>query len=221
MSAGQEGTGADRSTSSRRPLETSQVQHWVHHVGDLATGALATNELDGPLTPRRRAEALAPFAPASGVTFGGPSYSLTPRAPYQASPAAWMIASFVNDFDSGSDLMAWQFPPPGPPGWLEGGVLWSFAVAPEANQALVSVSVFAAAHQGEVGQVVLSAADAGGIEVPISDTYASHTIDLTFVPFAGRLVEVSMNFEPGLSVVTLSGISLGPAGPVVIPVDPI
>jgi hypothetical protein len=132
-----------------------------------------------------------------------------------------MIASFVNDFDSGSDLMAWQFPPPGPPGWLEGGVLWSFAVAPEANQALVSVSVFAAAHQGEVGQVVLSAADAGGIEVPISDTYASHTIDLTFVPFAGRLVEVSMNFEPGLSVVTLSGISLGPAGPVVIPVDPI
>jgi hypothetical protein len=131
-----------------------------------------------------------------------------------------MIASFVNDFDSGSNLMAWQFPPPGPPGWLEGGVLWSFAVAPEGDPALVSVSVFAAAHQGEVGQVVVAVADAV-IEVPISDTYASHTIDLTFVPSAGRSVEVSMNFEPGLSVVTLSGISLGPAGPVVGPVDPI
>jgi len=92
--------------------------------------------------------------------------------------------------------------------------------APEAYQALVSVSVFAAAHQGEVGQVAVAVADAV-IEVPISDTYASHTIDLMFVPFAGQSVEVSMNFEPGLSVVTLSGISLGPAGPVDDPAEPI
>jgi hypothetical protein len=220
MSAGQEWSGADQSTISRRLLELSQVQRWVYHVGDLGTGELTTTELDGPLTPRTRAAALSPFAPPPGITLGGPSYRLTPRASYQASPEASTIASFLNDFDSGNDLIGWEFPRSGA-GQPAGGIVWSFAVAPEANQALVSVSVSAVAYEGEVGQVVVEVQEAGMTKVPITDTPASHTIDLTFSPLAGRPMAVNMGFESGLGGLTFSEIFFGPVPLVVEPIEQI
>lgn len=214
MSAGQEGVGADQGTLAPRLLELSEVQHWVYHVGDLATGALTTTELDGPLTRQTRAKALSQFGSPVGVTLGGPSYRLTPRAPYQASPEASMLAAFPNSFDSGNDVIGWDFPPGA--GRLAGAVVWSFAVAPEANVALISVSLSAAAFPGLVGQVVVAVEDdsnLGTIKVPITGSSASHIIDLAFVPFAGRSMAVGMNFEPGIDLLTFSEISLGPIPP--------
>jgi hypothetical protein len=82
--------------------ELEERQGWAHHVADAATGELLTTELSRPVAPLSRVERLArlghQFDPS---IFGAPTYRLTPRHPYQASPAGFLdffLAHTVSTF---------------------------------------------------------------------------------------------------------------------------
>jgi hypothetical protein len=195
----------------KRLLELMETQLWAHHVADLSTGELSSTVLERPLTPRSRAERLSPLSDFSGPRpFGGPSYQLSPRMPYQSSPQAYVIAGSLNGYDAYSDSIDWAFPRDVPGPFLPGGLEATFAVSPD-EQSLISIDLSAAAYRGEVGHVrVVVGASPSTIEVPISDSFASQTIDLVFFPLGGRETDVFVQFKPGLDLLSFSSISFGP-----------
>jgi hypothetical protein len=167
---------------TRRLLaELQETQGWVHHVGDLDSGEVLTTPLDRPPTPMSRAERLSMLGPPWDWTiFDGPSYRLTPRVPYQASPEAFLIAELVS-FTTFDDRITWQLPQNPGPG--QSGVLRAhFAVSPD-RRSLVSISLAGLSWPGAPGEVSVSVANNTAlVRVPIGEEFASHTIDVTFDP---------------------------------------
>src|SRR3954454_6357480 len=101
----------DREALRRQIDEYVETQTWAHHVADLASGKVVTTSLRRPVAPLSRARRLQRFAPHIDTSiFGGPTYRLTARQPYQAQPEAWMIASVVGDYSTLSDFILWQLP---------------------------------------------------------------------------------------------------------------
>jgi len=194
------------------PEEPGQTQRWVHHVADLETGRVLSTTLDHPIGPGARAERLSALGPALDTSiFGGPAYRLTPRAPYQAHPEASFIATRC-DYSSTEDSIAWQ--PPRDAGVSESGALRaSFAVSPD-RRSVVSILLSGAPWPGMVGHVSLrETQSAGSVRIPIAEAFATHTIDLTFVPLGGRLADVLMQLEPGIEMLTFTAISFAAVPP--------
>src|SRR5262245_56360695 len=77
----------DVNESRRQPYELEETHRWAHHVADLNSGQVLTFLLERPITPLSRAERLSRLGRVIDPSiFRGPSYTLTPRTPYQASP---------------------------------------------------------------------------------------------------------------------------------------
>jgi hypothetical protein len=179
---------ADAERSVRRRLhEFEETQQWTHHVGDLDSGQLITTELDRPVTPLSRAERLSrlgsPFDPS---IFGGPKYRLTPRRPYQAAPEAWMRASGPSMFATDSSgFIMWTTPRDVESGFDPDSMHFLFAESP-VGRSLLTISVSGRAWPGTVGHIlVASPASSGSIHIPIGETFADHTVDLTAFPVGG------------------------------------
>jgi len=181
------------------------TQRWVHHVADLDSGQVLSTILDGPLAAPALAERLSGLGDVFDTTiFGGPSYRLTPRRPYQAAPEASFIASQCS-YSSTDDQIVWQ-PPRDAVGAQLGVLRASFAQSPD-RRSVVSVMLSGAPWQGMVGHVSLRETQSvGSVRIPIDGPLAAHTIDLTFVPLGGRLADVVMLLEAGIEILTFTSI---------------
>jgi hypothetical protein len=83
----------------------------VHHVGDLSAGEIVSTDLDRPVTPPARARRLQRAGlQLTPPRFGGPSFRLTPRVPYQASPEAYLVAFNATIYLPFSDTIIWEVP---------------------------------------------------------------------------------------------------------------
>jgi hypothetical protein len=90
----------------RRP----EVRQWAHHVADLNIGEVHTSVLGEPPTSRSRIEGLSRLGSLGGTTiFNGPTFVLTSKIPYVASPESWVTAliDYFNPFVG----MQWTSPP--------------------------------------------------------------------------------------------------------------
>jgi hypothetical protein len=85
-------TGAGHGPLLRRP----EVRRWAHHVADLNSGEVHTDVLEAPPTSTSRVAGLSRLGSVGGTTiFNGPSFVLTTRIPYVASPEAgwWPVST--------------------------------------------------------------------------------------------------------------------------------
>jgi hypothetical protein len=224
MGAPEGNEAEDVGRSMRRRLdELAETQHWVHHVGDLDSGEVLTTQLDRPVMPLSRAERLSRLGHVFDDTsiFSGPRYRLTPRAPYQAVPEASFSVSggsppFVSllSYSSTQDEVVWQ-PARDPTGPRLGDLRASFAESPKVRSVL-SILLSGQARPGAVGHVLIREFQAGAsIRIPITDAFASHTVDLTFIPRAGEPSNVIMSLEAGIQFLTFHSISFAAQRPVV------
>src|ERR1700738_4045429 len=93
--------GAVRNTIRTRLPQRAEVSQWAHHVADLNTGQVLTTVLDQPPTLESRIERLSQLGSIfDSSIFGGPSYRLTARTPYQTSPEAWLVGYGIDYFST-------------------------------------------------------------------------------------------------------------------------
>jgi hypothetical protein len=133
--------------------ELIETQRWVHHVADLNSGEVLSFPLDRPIAPLSRAQRLSRLEHLIDTSiFGGPSYKLAPKNPYQASPEAWLSAEHPDYYWAEYDAIVWQ--PPQDLGLqpLPRGMHFYFEVSPE-WRSLVSIAVSGKAWPGITGQV--------------------------------------------------------------------
>jgi hypothetical protein len=114
--------------------------------------------------------------------FGGPSYHLTARTPFNDSPEAWLVALNPSLYVATNlNKIVWQVPPEGDNSGRR-QMEFFFDELPQ-GQSVVSIAFEAKAHPGQVGhlhiQPPLSQVSAF---VPITDVFTAHTADVTFVP---------------------------------------
>jgi hypothetical protein len=79
-------------------------------VADLNSGEVHTSVLSEPPTSRSRIEGLSRLGSLGGTTiFNGPTFVLTSKIPYVASPESWVTAliDYFNPFVG----MQWTSPP--------------------------------------------------------------------------------------------------------------
>lgn len=195
--------------------ELAETQSWVHHVADLNGGRSRTFSLDRPVTPISRAERLSQLGHLVDPSiFGGPSYRLSPKRPYQASPEAWLSADHSDYYWAEYDAIVWQ--PPKDPGAqsLPRGMHFYFEVAPDVLS-LVSVSLSGKAWAGTTGHVRLSSLVAS-VQIPIVETFALHTIDLTFTRLQPHLLQAHFDLWllAGIEKLIFQSVSFGAAPPV-------
>jgi len=79
-------------------------------VADLNSGEVHTDVLDAPPTSTSRVEGLSRLGSVGGTTiFNGPSFVLTTKIPYVASPESWVTA--LIDYFNPLVGMQWTSPP--------------------------------------------------------------------------------------------------------------
>jgi hypothetical protein len=195
-----------------------ETQQWVHHVADPATGQVITTVLDRPVTPISRAERLSRLGAIVDTSiFGGPSYRLTARRPYQASPLAYLIAGSANGYDAYDDEITWQLPASLPATDSSNAMRFYFAVSPN-ERSVVSISCTAVAHPGRTGHVrIIAGSSPESVNFPITDHFAHHTIDLVFIPLGDRPSDIFMGILTGVSFFTFEAVSFGTVPPVLDP----
>ena len=194
----------------RRLLELAERRRWAHHVGDLATGQVASTELERPPTPLATARRL----DAAGVwprhLPTGPSFLLTARAPYLASGAAYLSVYSPSSYRPFDDTIGWEVPADHDGSPLLG--LDAFFTAFPADGAVLSIDIAARAWPGRTGGVTVISQFPAQARIPIGGQFRAHTIHLA-VPAApqpgARAVEATLVIEPGVEVLTFRALSLG------------
>src|SRR5262249_11015591 len=187
-----------------------------HHVADLNSGQVLTFLLDRPITPLSRAERLSRLGRVIDPSiFRGPSYTLTPRTPYQASPMASLTAFGANEYEAYWNQICWYQPQQ--PDYVARQMDFNFTVPP-VGLSLVSLSVLGDAYQGVQGQVRVSVflpdVPAQHFQFPIADdSGAAHTIDLVVTPEAGQQTGITMVPQPGIRFLGFDSISFFPLPP--------
>ena len=201
----------------RRLYELQESQQWVHHVADLNSGKSQSFRLDRPITPLSRAERISRLGHTIEPSiFDGPSYTLTPRTPYQASPLAYLSATSAQVYSCYENQIWWSLPQE-----LDnaGGQMgfW-FDVSPAWQRSLVSISLLGNAWPGTVGHVLVQAnlPSGGFVEFPIGDdssAYSSHTVDLIFTPHGSQASNVVVTLQAGIQNLAFQSISFSATSP--------
>ena len=141
--------------------------------------------------------------------FGAPTHRLTARAPYQASPEAWLDAADSFVYSSGpapdSDRIWWRLPATFETEFMS-GVNFNFMGSP-AEPAVLSLTFEAYPYQGLTGTVVI---DIGPrrTEIPISAT-VERTVDIGFVHDGQDPVDARVFWRPGLIDFVFRSVTLG------------
>jgi hypothetical protein len=206
----------------RRLDQLAETQRWVHHVADLDTGQVLTTALRRPVTPLSRAQRLSRLGHHFDTSiFGQPQYELTPRRPFQSAPLAHLSATAPSFYGADADEIVWQLPAQEPPRVPDRHVKCFFAESPVAvNQhAVVSLTLTGRAFKGRVGHVRVHVVESLGNDVllPITDTFAAHTLDVTLIPLARRQSTVFMEIEAGVELLTFTKITFVAEPPVLNP----
>ena len=105
--------GGEPATARARLARPDEVTRWAHSAVDLNGGRVITTELAGPPTAEFRAGALARLGRPidASLPVRPPFFRLSVRAPYQASPEAWM---------TGVGVDVWRTVAPSPQAFPEG-----------------------------------------------------------------------------------------------------
>jgi hypothetical protein len=205
----------------RRLSELEETQQWTHHVADIEKGDVRTTVLARPLAAASRAQRLSAlgrrFDPSIFDGLLGPSYRLSPRKPYQASPPASLSASTANDYYAAYDYIVWTMPQQDDTAAVQRFMTFSFASPPQ-RTSVVSISIAGKAWAGKLGHVRVGLeAPAVSVRFPIADVYAAHVADLVFVPMPDRPAEIWMTLEAGIEILTFNSIALAAQPPVINP----
>lgn len=205
-------SGADphQATGGARAVQSSElpkIERFLHDSVDLASGRIVTNEVARPLAAAARAERLAEIGfetnPAAFVTS---LHRLTPQAPYQAAPEAWLDA-FDGTYSAGPsvDQIWWRLPSSFPTEFMAG---CNFSVRSlPSGPAVFSLSFEAWPFQGETGVVVVDI-DAHRTELEITAP-TSRTVDIGFDHDGADPLTTMVFFRPGLIDFVFRSMSLG------------
>ncbi len=170
-------------------------------------GEVASTVLQRPVTALSRVGRLE----RAGVRLtprglGGPSYRLTSRAPYQASPVGYLVAFNAAIFLPFDDTIVWEVPAAHDGSPLLG--LDAYFTDSPSDAAVLTVSLSAKAWPGRTGAVQVTAyRDAVTVTIPIGDRFTAHTIDVAVPPGPGAL-ETGMVIGAGVELLTFRSLSL-------------
>ena len=211
---------APRSASSirRELVELMERPGWVHHVADAATGKLLTTQLPQPLAPLSRAERLSQLGHQFDPSiFGAPTYRLTTRHPYQASPLGFLRFLWANDVHAlGQGSQAEE----------EGYAFWwvpdlsekvgemdAVLFEPPQGRCLLSIQLATNNEAGQVGPIRIEVVK--GVDVIASFQLAAHgdgwlfnTFDLVFVPVPGNWIRMFLQPKSGLRALYFYSLTL-------------
>lgn len=167
----------------------------IHDVADPASGRLDSFPVPGALSASTRAARIRALGfGATASIFGTASHRLSPQAPYQSNPKAWVDA-FGGDWSSGpdSDQVWWRLPATFPTEFMS-GINLNFQGSGKGAR-LVSLTVQTWPFTGMTGFVVV---EIGPLrtEVPIS-VAAEHVIDIAFV-HPGGFLDARIFWRPGI-----------------------
>ena len=167
----------------------------VHDVADPATDRLMTFPVPRALTAATRAARLRQLGyAADAAVFATALHELTPKAPFQTSPRAWLDA-FDGTYSTGTTVAQvwWRLPATFETTFMA-GVYLAFQGLRK-GPALLSLVFDAWPYQGMTGHVVV---DIGALrtEVPV-DVAASHVLDIAFT-HPGGLVDTRVFFRAGM-----------------------
>ena len=167
----------------------------IHDVADPASGQLSSFPVPGTLSASTRATRIRQLGyGATASIFGTASHRLSPQAPYQANPKAWVDA-FEGTWGAGpgNDQVWWRLPATFPTEFMSGINLNFQGVGQGAR--LVSLTVQTWPFSGITGTVVI---DIGALrtEIPIS-VAAEHIIDIAFV-HGGGFMDTRIFWRPGM-----------------------
>jgi hypothetical protein len=179
-------------------------------VADLVSGQALTTELDEPMDPAARVEQLSRLGYVFDTSiFGGPSYRLTPKVPYQAVPEGSLLAYSLDYYDPFGDVMAWSPPRDydADPDNERDLHFW-FAVAPD-QRSVISLALTGEAWPGMTGSVRVGS-DSGGIgeaSIPFSEYLADHTVDIIFTDLPNQGPEFIMIVGPGIHLLEFRSVT--------------
>jgi hypothetical protein len=167
----------------------------IHDVADPATDRLLTFAVPGSLTAATRAARLGQLGyGATAALFATATHRLSPQAPYQATPKAWVDA-FGGDWSAGPgvDQVWWRLPSTFPTEFMS-GINLNFQGLRK-GPALVSLTFQVWPYAGLTGHVVV---DIGALrtEVPV-DVAAEHVLDIAFV-HGGGFFDARIFWRPGI-----------------------
>src|SRR5262245_57431986 len=179
---------------------------WAHDIVDLAKGELYSEVLDAPLTAEARSRKLAGLGHLfDGAIFGGPTYRLSSRHPFQATPLARLSAIFPITYLTSSEEIAWsQAQVPSGLGTMR----FHFGEPPP-GKCLATISLLALPHDGATGHVTLKA-HGSTVSIPITGPI-NRSIELIFTPPAGGPADLTMTIERGIQILAFFFMTLGPA----------
>lgn len=197
----------NRDALLRENDKLAETQRWTHHVADFDSGKVETHQLDRPIATLSRVERVSRLGVAiDGAIFGGPLYKLTPRRPFQQSPAAWLYASTAGGYYAEFDYIVWGRPQsPADRGFMT----FHFAEPPNLRS-VASIGISSVADAGGGYIRVLTEQPFREARFPITGN-STHTLDIAFMPDAGRPVDIWMIFEEGIGLTTFRSVTLGPA----------
>jgi hypothetical protein len=207
-------TGAGRGPLLRRP----KVRRWAHHVADLNSGEVHTDVLDAPPTSTSRVEGLSRLGSVGGTTiFNGPSFVLTTKIPYVASPESWVTA--LIDYFNPLVGMQWTSPPsPQNPRNL--------LLLPAAGRAVPAHHLVGGDRVGHGGHVSVGwvphllggrPKDEDMVRYPIQGPITEYTLDFTFERAGMAPPDFVMTLEPGIEWMLFNSVTLQTAPLVVFP----
>ena len=183
----------------------STIERRLHDAVDLAGGRITTAPVARTLTAATRVTRLARLGfGADPSIFGGPTYRLTPRAPYQPAPEAWLDA-YDGTYSTGPgvDQIWWRLPPTFPQ--FTPGCNFTFSDLPP-GPAVMTLVLEAWPHGGATGELVIDIG-ARRTEIEISMPVA-RTVDIGFVHDGDERLVTMVLFRQGLLDVVFRSVSL-------------
>jgi len=167
----------------RRLDELRESQKWAHHAVELQHGKVRSSILSKPVTNLSRAQRLSRLGTRfDGSIFGGPSYRLTAKVPFNDSPEAWLVALNVGLYiATDENKIVWELPPEGDTSGRF-GIEFFFDELPE-GLSVVSLTFEAKARPGQIGHLLIEPPlSQVSAVIPITDAFVAHTVDVTFIP---------------------------------------
>lgn len=210
--------GRALSELDRRRWELGEAMLWTHHVADLYGADVLTSTLDRPVAPKSRAERVARLLPGVGPSiFDGPSFTLTPRFPFQASPTAALQAYGALQYSASLSQIWWSVPEGGDD--IDRQVTFTVAALP-AQPSIASIALIGNSYTGVIGQVVLASnLGPGQATVLVGDVYSAHTVDLVINPVTSAIrpdhTLISVQLQQGIQYLGFESVSFYPMAPLV------
>ncbi len=204
------GTDQRQPTGVERAAQRSglpKIERHLHDAVDLAGRRIDTKTVPRELTASARAKRLAQLGfEAHAAVFDTPLYRITPQAPYQSAPEAWLDA-FDGTYSAGPgvDQIWWRLPSSFPTEFMA-GCNFSARNLPS-GPSVLSLVFEAWPHQGATGVVVVDIG-AHRTEFEISAP-VSRTVDIGFDHDGADPLTSMVFFRPGLIDFVFRSMSLG------------